>query len=167
MRDLLVALRNNKHLRGTCPCCGVEFGVAAANPFPIDGEHSKEALKWIEERRGQIAQRKRDLSELRERMTTRAERTSRSVNLGKILEKIVSSFDDFPHEAAECRYLYEPIDYIAFNGLCAGGQVDHISFVDIKSGKARLSPDQRLVKQAVEDGRVELQFCFEKGWRND
>jgi predicted Holliday junction resolvase-like endonuclease len=77
------------------------------------------------------------------------------VNIGKVVEKIAPSLPGFPALPQECRSLLEPIDYIVFRGLDAG-RIEAIEFVEVKSGKATLNPNQKLVKEAVEDGRVEL-----------
>ncbi len=54
----------------------------------------------------------------------------------------------------DCRPLFEPVDIIAFNGL-GSGKIESITFCEIKTGKARLNPRERMVKEAVEDGRVD------------
>jgi predicted Holliday junction resolvase-like endonuclease len=89
-------------------------------------------------------------------MSKRAQKTSETVNLGKIVEKIVPSFASFAHAPGDCRALFEPIDYLIFSGLSSRSRVDSLHFVDVKSGKARLSPGQRSIKTIVEAGAVEF-----------
>ena len=50
-------------------------------------------------------------------------------------------------------FLGDPIDLLTFNGL-SENNIDSISFIEVKSGKARLNDHQKLVKEAVEDNRV-------------
>ena len=47
-------------------------------------------------------------------------------------------------------------EIIIFEGLSEKQKVDKILFVDIKSGKARLSAKQKKIKTAVEEKQVEF-----------
>jgi predicted Holliday junction resolvase-like endonuclease len=81
----------------------------------------EEAAGAIRSLRQNLKERREQLAQLRERMTTRAQTTAAAVNLGKIVEKIVPSFSSFAHAAGDCRALFEPIDYIVFSGLAKTG----------------------------------------------
>ena len=61
--------------------------------------------------------------------------------------------EDFKWQLPDCRFLGDPIDLLTFNGLSVNN-IDSISFIEVKSGKARLNKHQKLVKEAVEDNRV-------------
>ena len=50
--------------------------------------------------------------------------------------------------------MFDPIDYVIFEGLSEKQKVDKIIFVDIKSGGARLTQKQKKIKQVVEDKNV-------------
>ena len=52
--------------------------------------------------------------------------------------------------------MFDPIDYVIFEGLSKKQRVDKIVFVDIKSGGAQLSRKQKRIKQVVEDKGVEF-----------
>lgn len=90
-------------------------------------------------------------------MTEGAQITAKSVNLGKIVEKIVPSFADFGYPTGDCRALLEPIDYIIFSGLSRNANVDAITFLEVKSGRARLSTEQRDIADAIGSARVEFE----------
>lgn len=139
---------------GTCPSCGEEFRLSDATLFGLDEQRPEEALAAIDGMRAKIKEAKEALAKRRERMTVRAERTSQSVNLGKIVEKIAPSFSSFTYTASDCRALFEPIDYLIFSGMTRSSAVDSLVFVDIKSGKARLNDIQQSVKKRVEAGAV-------------
>ena len=51
--------------------------------------------------------------------------------------------------------MYEPIDLIVFEGLVKR-KVDFITFLEVKSGKSRLNSHQRMIRDAVQDGKVNL-----------
>ena len=79
-----------------------------------------------------------------------------SVGIGKVVEKIAPSLPGFPVNSADCRSLFEPIDYVVFQGLSRFGKVEAIQFVDVKSGGARLNGIQQQVRHAVESGKVRM-----------
>ena len=58
--------------------------------------------------------------------------------------------------------MFDPIDYVIFEGLSEKQKVDKNIFMDIKSGKARLSQKQRKIKEAVDNKKV--QFKTYKPW---
>ena len=54
----------------------------------------------------------------------------------------------------ELNFLGNPIDFIGFKGLDGEGDVE-IKFIEVKSGKSRLNKNQRRVRDAVEEKRIE------------
>ena len=50
--------------------------------------------------------------------------------------------------------MFDPIDYVIFEGLSEKQKVDKIVFVDIKSGGATLTQKQKKIKQVVVDKKV-------------
>jgi predicted Holliday junction resolvase-like endonuclease len=87
-------------------------------------------------------------------------RRSRSVLRGQMAEQLVPLFDptSFPC-MADARFLGKPVDFIVFDGYSevrAGRaeQLREVVFVDVKTGKSRLSPLERRIKSCVEAGRV-------------
>jgi predicted Holliday junction resolvase-like endonuclease len=139
-----------------CPVCNEDFRLADAALFALSGEPPDAALAAIAAMRERIKERKSNLAKARERMTARAEKTAHAVNLGKIIEKIVPSFSSFSYSSGDCRALFEPVDYLIFSGLASRGLVDSLLFVDVKSGKARLTNMQRDIKDRVEAGAVKF-----------
>lgn len=153
-KALIRDLQRNKRFMGICPACGVEFRLADAVLFSLGEEPPGVALAAIKDLQQKIRERKDQLAKARERMTKRAQNTAAATNLGKIVEKIVPSFSSFPHISGDCRALFEPIDYLIFSGLTKTRQVDSLSFVDVKSGGARLTQTQKAIKEVVESGAV-------------
>ncbi len=91
-----------------------------------------------------------------EQSKKRTERAADSVTIGKVVERIAPSLPGFPLRSEDCRSLFEPIDYIVFRGLRSKGIVDAIEFVEVKSGKARLTPTQSGIRSLIERGKVSL-----------
>jgi predicted Holliday junction resolvase-like endonuclease len=63
----------------------------------------------------------------------------------------------FKLDPNDCRSLFDPIDYVVFNGLSKTGKVDSIVFMDVKSGEARLSKKQKAIQNLVEASKVTFQ----------
>ena len=89
-----------------------------------------------------------------------AAQRSRHVLKGKIAEHMVPLFVDiFPFEPSDARFIGSPIDYLIFDGYTAAKDLkvdDPITVIlaDIKTGKATLNRTERMIKEAVEAGRV-------------
>jgi predicted Holliday junction resolvase-like endonuclease len=85
---------------------------------------------------------------------------SRSILRGKTTEQLVPLTEEFLKEfvPSDAKFLGSPIDYIIFSG--AGSITDgedkeiEIVFMDIKTGKAKLTKVQRAIKKAVEEKRI-------------
>ena len=71
---------------------------------------------------------------------------------------------DFPYSPADCRFMGEPIDYVIFHNLhaCSEGSVPiedvKVIFAEVKTGKAKLNPRQKILRKAIENG----QFAFKE-----
>jgi predicted Holliday junction resolvase-like endonuclease len=88
---------------------------------------------------------------------------SRSTLKGQIAEQMAPLLPGFPYMPADARFLGDPIDYIVFTGYTEtqsatpSGDDLEIVLLEIKHGQAKLSPIQRAIAKAVEEGR----FRFE------
>ena len=79
---------------------------------------------------------------------------SRAVLGGQFSEQLAPYLPDFPYNPNECRFIGKPIDFLVFKGMDEG-RIDEIVLVEVKSGKAKnLSKIERLLRDAVRDGRV-------------
>lgn len=79
---------------------------------------------------------------------------SRAVIVGKVIEHLVPYTPYiFPYNPKDARFIGSPIDLIVFDGSDEG-EIRQVIFLEIKSGSSALSPRQRQIRDAVEDGRV-------------
>jgi len=78
---------------------------------------------------------------------------SKSVIIGKVTEHLVPFKKDFPYNPKEARFIGSPIDLIVFHGLEEEGEVE-VHIIEIKTGKSALSKRQKLIKNAIDNGRV-------------
>ncbi len=139
-------------LYAECPC-GAEHKLSdlilfdGTKPFPPEVE---EAQRMYED---ELRERADKIEKDRKLATEKATITAKSVNVGKNLEKVFPIMEDFRWKLTDCRFLGDPIDLLTFNGL-SENKIESISFIEVKTGGARLNKHQKQVKEAVEDQRV-------------
>jgi len=89
---------------------------------------------------------------------------SRSTLKGRISEQIAPFLPEFPYNHADARFIGNPIDFVVFNGYTQVKDENEekisIVLVEVKKGKSRLTREELLVKQAVEEGRVSWKTVF-------
>ena len=78
---------------------------------------------------------------------------SASVILGKVTEHAIPFHAQFPFNPKDARFIGSPIDMIVFDGAEAEDVVD-VYILEIKTGESKLNKRQRLVKEAILNGRV-------------
>jgi predicted Holliday junction resolvase-like endonuclease len=76
---------------------------------------------------------------------------SLSVIKGKVTEHIIPFHKSFPFNPKDARFIGSPIDMIVFDDL---EDYFEIYFLEIKTGESQLSKKQKLIKEAILDGRV-------------
>lgn len=72
---------------------------------------------------------------------------SLSSTYGRITEQWFPLMDAYPYDAQNFRFLGSPVDGVQF-------EEDRIVFVEFKAHRSQLSPEQRRIKQLVEEGYV-------------
>jgi len=154
--SVLSDLWKQRGLYVCCPKCSGEFSIAKANLFDAtDTQLPRAAFDYLHARRRELAEGKRDLLK-RKQSIDRSRIAAQAVNIGQVVEVIAPSLPGFPVVASDCRSLFKPIDYVVFRGLTEKRRVDSLLFVDVKSGRGRLSATQSQVKNLVECGKVKL-----------
>jgi predicted Holliday junction resolvase-like endonuclease len=79
---------------------------------------------------------------------------SRAVLGGHFSENLAPYLPNFPFLPTECRFVGKPIDFLVFQGMDEKN-INKVSFVEVKSGKAKLSAQEKNLKEAIEKKRVE------------
>ena len=85
-----------------------------------------------------------------------SEKKSLEVNFGNAVEKIIHLHKEFNFTLEDCRFLAAPLDFIIFDGA-ASNKVNHITFMDIKTGDASPNDNQKMIRDAVNDHRVKAE----------
>jgi predicted Holliday junction resolvase-like endonuclease len=151
--QLIKELQSIQELYGICRCGG-SFKISDA--FLFDGLSKKFpdiAQKICKQYQTELQQRIDDLKNKKISVES-AEKKAISVGLGKTVEDALPAYEKFPFNICDCRGLFEPIDAIVFNGLTQGN-VDHLTFFDIKYGASKLKSHQIRIRNAVREKCVE------------
>jgi len=91
---------------------------------------------------------------------------SRAVLGGQFAEQLAPWLPDFPFNPNECKFLGKPIDFIVFEGMDEKN-ISKVVFVEVKSGNSRLNNQEKLLKDAVNNRRVEwVEYRIPKGITN-
>ncbi len=90
-----------------------------------------------------------DLEEAR----AQSARLSRRTRGGLGAEQVAPLVPEFPFEPEDARFVGRPLDYLVFDGL-SEGRLREIVFLEVKTGDPRLNSNERLVRDAVKEGRV-------------
>tara|TARA_X000001036_G_scaffold437672_1_gene483551 strand:- start:1689 stop:2213 length:525 start_codon:yes stop_codon:yes gene_type:complete len=103
----------------------------------------------IEEKQVLIEKLEKDLyNEEQSRKTTLSQKKSSEVRLGHIAEKLAPFLEDFPYNPEDAIFLGQPIDYVVFDD-------SSVVFVEIKTGKSKLSTKQRHIRDLIKNKYVE------------
>jgi len=76
-----------------------------------------------------------------------SQKKSSEIRTGQIAETLAPFLKDFPYNPKQAHFLGNPIDYVVF-------AKDEIVFVEIKSGKSKLTSGQRAIKQLIQDKNI-------------
>jgi predicted Holliday junction resolvase-like endonuclease len=79
---------------------------------------------------------------------------SGAVITGRVTEQLAPYIGDFPYNPKDVRFIGSPIDLIVFDGLSEGA-VRRIVLLEVKSGAATLSRNQRQIRDIVHQQCVE------------
>lgn len=78
---------------------------------------------------------------------------SQAVIAGQVHEQLLPYLPGFGFNPKDARFLGSPVDLIVFDGLDAG-ELRQVVFIEVKTGNAVLTQRERLVREAVQAGRV-------------
>ena len=151
-QDIIAALKKGNFFV-ECPETLTNVSLKQATIFDRDN-FSEEALAYYEAQLAFVKTEKLRLKKLKEIGASRSEIGAQAINIGFILERLAPTLTGFPFNHHDCRSLFDPIDYVIFEGLSKNGRVDNIIFTDIKTGKARLKPRQREIRSVVEKKKI-------------
>ena len=101
---------------------------------------------------GRALQRRKDREEARQARKV-FETRSRATLKGQLSEQLAPYLPGFPYSPSEARFIGKPVDFLIFEGMDQK-DIRNVVFVEVKSGKSRLSPQERKLRDAIENKRV-------------
>ena len=149
---LIENLQKSKLFAG-CPQCGDEFSLSEAILFDGTKNFPDPAEKIRQDWQKKLDEQLELLKKRQIMADEGAEKKAIEVGIGKIIEKVLPAYKNFNMPLADCRFLSEPIDMIVFDGAC-DMKINHITFMDVKTGNAKLNTHQRQIRDAVKDHQV-------------
>ncbi len=153
-KKLISDLKRARTLYAECPSCAGQFRLSESTLIDGLGPMPPDIRTLCDEKLDEYKERMEKLRARRISATEGAEKKAIEVGIGQVVEKVVPNWKAFSFEPPDCRPLFEPIDYVVFDGMTKRQEVESVVFMDIKTGKSRLNKNQRLIRDAVEDGRV-------------
>jgi len=143
---ILSVVRAEDQIAGFCPDCGNLFRLSEVELFYIP-DRKNDFLTELRKKQSELEDRVRE-----ER--TDAIKRSRASLMGNLFETIRPFLPEFSHLPGDLRSIWDPVDYISFNGLALNRDVDSITFVEVKSGRSSLSTVEHSIREAIENGKV-------------
>jgi predicted Holliday junction resolvase-like endonuclease len=155
--DTIAQLQADARIYGRCPTCQEAFPLKRVLLFYAGAPLPDAARQRLRARQAELQARALALRARRRGAREGAMQKTIDVNIGKILEKVAPVCDGFGSTPRDCRPLFDPIDYVVFEGLTTHGEVKSITFLDVKTGGGSLTQRQRQIRAAIEAGKVEWQ----------
>jgi predicted Holliday junction resolvase-like endonuclease len=138
-----------------CPCCGRPVSLKRCGLFYLD-DFTPQALRLYEEHQTELKERALELKQKPDKITSRAKKGAKHVNIGFILERLAPVLKGFRFARNDCRGIFDPIDYVIFENLSTKGLVSRILFAEVKSGQAPLTARQKEIRSLVKAKKVSL-----------
>lgn len=138
-----------------CPCCEEPVLLRDCDLFYLD-DFSERGRESYVRCREELTERQNALRHRRKHISQSSETQARATNIGFLLERLAPSLSTFRYECSDCRSLFDPIDYVIFEGLCQKGLVSRIIFADVKTGDGCLSKRQKEIRDLVNRKAVEF-----------
>ena len=136
-----------------CPSCEEAIALKDAGLFYLD-DFTEEAAQIYKQGQRDLADGEKALRDRRKHISQSSESGAKAVNIGFVLERIAPTLQGFHFDRNDCRSLFDPIDYVIFEGLSRKGSVSRLLFVDIKTGGAKLKANQKEIRSLVERKKV-------------
>jgi predicted Holliday junction resolvase-like endonuclease len=161
----IIRTLNDRGFYAECPCCEEPVRLSNCGLFYLD-HFTPEAKGIYDALQAELRTRATQLKKHRKQITETSEVGAKAVNIGFILERLAPSMSAFRFHRNDCRSLFDPIDYLIFEGLSKTGAVSRIFFADIKTGGSSLKPHQKEIRSLVESKKVALETYKSEG-KND
>ena len=152
LHDVIKLVKDGK-FKAKCRSCGTTMDLAKATLFPKQ-ELPPEAADLLRHKESGLKEQLQFVRQTNEEIMKRQEFGARSINRGLILERMLPLLKGFRFDKNDCRSVFDPIDYIIFDGLNGTGKVKKIYFAEVKTGNAKVSPRQSIIAKRISEKKV-------------
>lgn len=152
--NLVDTLNGLKAVYAVCPCCGDPIRLADADLF-TKARAPKTRFDELEEEASRIAAQLDRYEASRERIEEAARRRGRETARQRLAE-IAPFFTIRRIVPNDVKVLFDPVDYVVFNGLDAG-RCGSVVLVDHPADSSSRERVQLSIERAVKEGNVEWQ----------
>ena len=170
----IIELIMRSNLQVMCPKCGEILEAKKANLFDIREKYPPKIFSLIKsiineqkilllkntkkykDMASRLKSAKNDFALIKEKIRSKPKRVktiTKHVNIGQIFESVLPASKHFKYDQKDCRAIFDPIDYISFNGL-SKKNVSSITLIEIKSGEATLQRNQKNIRNQIENNCV-------------
>jgi len=143
---VLNVMRAEDQIAGCCPSCHNLFRLSEIELFYIP-DRKKDFLTELRKKEHELDER---IDEERQDAINR----SRASLMGKLFETVRPFLPDFKYHPGDLRGIWNPVDFVSFNGLALNRDVESVTFVEVKTGRSGLTGVERSIREAVEKGKV-------------
>ena len=144
-----------KEYNSVCPHCESKLNLSEVEVFE-DKKFGENSLEYYENELKKVQKQKERIDGMVKNSFDWLTTTTKATNVGFILERLILTMDSFKYNHNDCRPMFDPLDYLIFEGLTEKGYVENITFVDVKTGNARLTEGQKQIKQTIIDKNVKF-----------
>jgi predicted Holliday junction resolvase-like endonuclease len=151
----IIQVLENRGFYAECPACEETVKLKDCGLFYLD-EFTKGAKEVYDRLKQEQSERACQLAARRKRISTSSELGAQAVNTGLILERLAPCMSTFRFDRNDCRSLFDPIDYLIFEGLSEKEAVSRILFMEVKTGGSPLKPTQKQIRSLVRSKKVSM-----------
>jgi len=153
--DTITQLQADARIYARCPTCDEDFPLKRALLFYADAPIPEVAQERLDTRRADLRARVTALGERRRRASEGATQKAIDVNVGMILERVAPVCEGFGSARHACRPLFDPIDYVVFDGMNASSGATRAVLFDGPALAPARERVQRSIQLALEAGNCE------------
>lgn len=152
-RSFLSVVKAENEIGGYCPSCHELFRLNDVGLFFIP-DRREDFLDAIRKKERELEQ---NLDSQLVLAREDAIKRSRSALMGKLFETVRPYLPGFSYNPNDLRAIWQPVDFVCFNGLALRRQVDSITFIEIKTGRSQLTPVERSIRRVIEDKKISFE----------
>jgi predicted Holliday junction resolvase-like endonuclease len=156
-------IRLEDQIGGYCPHCHELFRLSEVELFFIP-DRKDDFL-------AELRKKERDIEQNLQQQITLARqdaiKRSRSTLMGKLFETVRPYLPGFAYNPNDLRAIWNPVDFVCFNGLAVNRSVESITFIEIKTGKSFLTSVERSIRDAVKNNRISFETVSTLGISTD